>query len=602
MFIDYLQQGISAFQSGDLNRAVDLFVKQLKTNPKDPNASQLLGLAYFHLKKTDEAIKFMKRSLKINKNQPHVYNNLGAALKEKQKISQAIECYREAINQKEDYIDAYLNLIKAYIFFKKYDLAMQWVEAGLNKFADDVNLLRQKTLIFLHTDQHKKALPVFEQLLQKNLGSVDSIHDYALCLRISGRAHEAIEQYKKAIKLGLENYQLFHNLANAYSDIGELEIAIKYYKEAIKLNPGYVDSHVNLNELYWESDKKENLFESFLKAFEIEKNNSALRYAYVKLMLRLSYYEKAYEFLNVVDDIHKSTSVFYKLLAKTLNGLDRNEDALAEMQKCIDLEPDSHLHLIDYAILLIENNELKKAENCLKTVLKKEPFNQTALAYKGVCWRLSSEKDDDKLNDYQHIVREYKLGVPKGFASIEEFCEKLKEYLDSIHTGKNEPLEQSLRNGTQTRGNLFDDQNELIQKFIQEVRKCLDDYIQTVPQIFTEHERGISANNYIFSASWSVKLRKQGFHVAHIHPMGRVSSAFYLELPDDVEDEVNHQGWFQVGQPAISLKHELKPVRYVKPEIGKLVFFPSYVWHGTIPFNSNQNRMTIAFDMIPPVD
>jgi len=30
-----------------------------------------------------------------------------------------------------------------------------------------------------------------------------------------------------------------------------------------------------------------------------------------------------------------------------------------------------------------------------------------------------------------------------------------------------------------------------------------------------------------------------------------------------------------------------------------LVLFPSYMWHGTIPFHDAQARTTIAFDVVP---
>ena len=43
----------------------------------------------------------------------------------------------------------------------------------------------------------------------------------------------------------------------------------------------------------------------------------------------------------------------------------------------------------------------------------------------------------------------------------------------------------------------------------------------------------------------------------------------------------------------------LPPRRVVKPEAGTLVLFPSYMWHGTIPFHSQQPRLTVAFDLLP---
>ncbi|MDG1799917.1 MAG: putative 2OG-Fe(II) oxygenase [Luminiphilus sp.] len=43
----------------------------------------------------------------------------------------------------------------------------------------------------------------------------------------------------------------------------------------------------------------------------------------------------------------------------------------------------------------------------------------------------------------------------------------------------------------------------------------------------------------------------------------------------------------------------LAPVRTIRPVVGSLVLFPSYLWHGTIPFTSDQSRISVAFDIIP---
>ncbi|MAC10184.1 MAG: hypothetical protein CL594_05425, partial [Alteromonas sp.] len=37
----------------------------------------------------------------------------------------------------------------------------------------------------------------------------------------------------------------------------------------------------------------------------------------------------------------------------------------------------------------------------------------------------------------------------------------------------------------------------------------------------------------------------------------------------------------------------------VKPEGGTVVLFPSYMWHGTNAFTTDEHRLTVAFDIIP---
>jgi Putative 2OG-Fe(II) oxygenase len=44
-----------------------------------------------------------------------------------------------------------------------------------------------------------------------------------------------------------------------------------------------------------------------------------------------------------------------------------------------------------------------------------------------------------------------------------------------------------------------------------------------------------------------------------------------------------------------------KPEHNVMPIVGQLVLFPSYYWHGTVPFVSSDNRITIAFDVVPGI-
>ena len=43
----------------------------------------------------------------------------------------------------------------------------------------------------------------------------------------------------------------------------------------------------------------------------------------------------------------------------------------------------------------------------------------------------------------------------------------------------------------------------------------------------------------------------------------------------------------------------LSPEYSVRPAVGMLVLFPSYFWHGTVPFYSDQARLTVAFDAVP---
>ena len=97
---------------------------------------------------------------------------------------------------------------------------------------------------------------------------------------------------------------------------------------------------------------------------------------------------------------------------------------------------------------------------------------------------------------------------------------------------------------------------------------------------------------------WSVRLGKEGYHVNHVHPEGWISSAYYAEVPPEVEDTETKSGWIKFGEPRFFVPNAT-PGKTVQPTAGTLVLFPSYMWHGTTPIRGSDPRMTIAFDVVP---
>ena len=59
------------------------------------------------------------------------------------------------------------------------------------------------------------------------------------------------------------------------------------------------------------------------------------------------------------------------------------------------------------------------------------------------------------------------------------------------------------------------------------------------------------------------------------------------------------QGWIKFGEPHFDAGPKASVRRAIQPVPGTLVLFPSYMWHGTVPFRSAESRTTIAFDVVP---
>ncbi len=76
---------------------------------------------------------------------------------------------------------------------------------------------------------------------------------------------------------------------------------------------------------------------------------------------------------------------------------------------------------------------------------------------------------------------------------------------------------------------------------------------------------------------------------------------YYVTVPKVVKgNDSARAGWLEFGRPDYPLPPDFEPALTVRqPRPGLALFFPSYFFHGTIPFEGNEERVGIAFDAYP---
>jgi hypothetical protein len=257
-----------------------------------------------------------------------------------------------------------------------------------------------------------------------------------------------------------------------------------------------------------------------------------------------------------------------------------------------------------YAEMAVRVGEYGRASEICAQALALNPFDQLALAYLGTAWQLLDDPREHDLLDYERMVRPVEVPAPEGYRDSAHFFDDLRQVLEELHNSGAHPIEQSVRGGTQTNGFLFRLKHDLLRTLEQQLRRAIVTGIRDFPDdanhpFWSRKHRNPEGDGLRFAGAWSVRLRGQGFHTNHIHPEGWVSSALYVQLPPEVRDPGDSSGYIQFGQPMAELGLDLAPRRIVKPEVGTLVLFPSYMWHGTIPFDSKEPRITVAFDLLP---
>lgn len=241
----------------------------------------------------------------------------------------------------------------------------------------------------------------------------------------------------------------------------------------------------------------------------------------------------------------------------------------------------------------------REALEIAEALHQSDPSDGQALAMKADALRILGDPRYRELLDYQRFVHAQLIDVPDGWTDRDAYVANLVADLQRLHTLHAHPIGNSLRDGSQIQFMPEDSASASIRAFPHAIDGPIRRYMRDLGSGADPMRRRLTGK-YRISGIWSVRLRPHGFHVNHYHPEGWISSACYLHLPPAVARH-GGEGWLKLGEPAFPTSPLLGPEYFVKPEPGLLVLFPSYMWHGTVPFSGapEDRRLTIAFDVVP---
>lgn len=246
---------------------------------------------------------------------------------------------------------------------------------------------------------------------------------------------------------------------------------------------------------------------------------------------------------------------------------------------------------------LLKSGQPDKASALLdRWPAESDPTN-TLWPYRALAWRLLGDARAEWLEQTDGLVGIYDL------ADRIDDLGGLADRLRALHISQEAPLDQSVRNGTQTDGNLLLRDDPAIQSLRSVLIGAVEDYVASLPRALPGHPTLVPTRTPVrIAGSWSVRLRDAGFHSDHVHSQGWLSSALYIALPHDSPRDASsrdpHAGWLSIGESR-EVAPGLAPRRLIEPKPGRLVLFPSTMWHGTRAFPAGE-RLTVAFDIARP--
>lgn len=402
--------------------------------------------------------------------------------------------------------------------------------------------------------------------------------------------HPAASLFERARQLEPENREALRNQALALASEDRLEQGEALLARAVREDPFWLEGHRILASLRWIGGQAEGFDDSFREATKAKPAHTGLWLGWFATIAQHRDWPRARALLQEAQrhltnsDALLSAWLFLAVESGDESETDRLLAATAGRQ-------DDFLAVAGIRAAF----RAKQPERALAIAL---PLVTGRIAgqiwpYISTGWRLLGDKRANWLDGDPPYVATPHIGLSAGE------LEALAALLRSLHVARRPYAEQSVRSGTQTDRHLLLRHEPMLQRVREALMEAVRGFVGSLPERDPTHPLLAPPRDKLkISGSWSVRLGPGGYNRVHSHPMGWISSAFYVSVPEPDRMGPPPGGHLQLGAPPPELELGLAPIKTIAPEAGKLVLFPSTLWHGTVPIESGE-RMNIAFDIVP---
>lgn len=438
---------------------------------------------------------------------------------------------------------------------QQYPQAAQAYQKALQLQATAPELWFNYAIVLTHLSQWQEAEHAYRKAIALNPRFFEAHGNLGTLLQKQGKLDEAISSYRTGLAIQPQDARGHFNLGTALRDKGLLQEAVASYQQAIALFPNYTDAYNNLGETCRDQGDMTQAVHYYQQALQRNPQHANANYNMGEFLYLAKRFEEAIPYFEA----------------------SQLDDWQARVLYC-----------------LYRAGQFQAFRQLRDTIVAQQPHTAPFIATLSTHYSINHGETDP----YQFCPNGLDFIYHRSIPELAPGSALLAELLNNIAQADIAERKQArLTNGKQSAGNLFKRPEAAFRALGELVRREFSNYrahfsgsncglIQHFPETLE------------FTSSWYVKMHKGGHLDAHIHEIGWISGAVYLAMPDTADPQ---EGAFEYGTHGDQYpqQHTNFPTAFIKPKVGDIVLFPSSLFHRTIPFNADAERICVAFDLKP---
>ncbi len=602
-----LQQGVAAHKEGKLEEAERLYRVILQSQPLHPDANHNLGVLAVSVNRAELALPLFKTALEANPEIEQFWVSYIDSLVKNNQLKDAKQAIKKA---KKKGFDA--KKLQALLSQSKGVTDTKFPpQAQLNSLLEHYQNGRFR-------DAEKLAVHITQdfpkhQFAWKVLGIV---------LGATGRKSEALDANQKAVALSPQDTEAHNNLGITLQELGRLDEAEASYTQAIALKSDFAEAHFSLGNTLKELGRLGEAEASLGQAISLKPVYAEAHNNLGNMLKELGRLDEAEASLRQAISLKSDYAEAHSNLGNTLKELGRLDEAETSFTQAIALKFDLAEAHYNLGILLFESERYElAAEQFELTDIKISKLYAIQCSYLQDEETIFYEKFNLLINQGETNAVIGSLGFRSefkyGIKTSNPFCNDPLKYIVKtdlnelydferifIDTAKEVLADNSvsykaqgrITNGIQTAGNIFE-QGKMPKT---EVENIIHAEIEKYRIQFKDSGEGFIKSwptSYEING-WLVCMQSGGKLAPHMHDSSWITGSIYINVPPKSKTDSGNLVLCLSDQEHVP-GVEKSQQSIIDVVTGSLCLFPSSLHHYTVPFKEKEDRIVLAFDVIP---
>jgi tetratricopeptide (TPR) repeat protein len=362
-------------RQGSIDGAKEKIQEELRQNPSNVAAYDLLGIVYSDEKDFENAIEAFQHALKLDPNSTSALNNLSNLYVSQGKLDLAEAEFKKVLRLDPANRDGNYNL--GLVLMAK-NLPVEAIPHFQRVHPLDLAARLNLTRACLRAGRTAEGLKMAAELSTENKDAVQ-VHFTLGALLASEKQYKVAQlELEKADALQPDTMEILNNLGEVYLRTGDSAKADLVLDRALKLKSDSPETLYLLAQVYQQQNRPVDALDLLVRAHKLAPQNTDIIFLLARVSMDQNYFEDAIPLLESGLKIAPQRADLHAALGESYFKSEKTDKAIAEFQKVIELDPTAQ----SYALMGISYRRLgqfDKAREYFEDGLKRDPHNASCL-------------------------------------------------------------------------------------------------------------------------------------------------------------------------------------------------------------------------------